>query len=61
MQIHVYNKNSGQYISSLSGDIDMLMLNIQDHQDYTLTAPPPDYDHEWRWIDSKWTTDDTAS
>ena len=26
---------------------------IEDHLDFTL-APPPDYDHAWRWVDTKW-------
>tara|TARA_R110000751_G_scaffold69578_1_gene141244 strand:- start:204 stop:383 length:180 start_codon:yes stop_codon:yes gene_type:complete len=56
MEIHVYNTDSGEYISSLSGDIDMLMLNIKEGQDFTLESLPYSYG-QWRWIDDKWVAD----
>ena len=60
MEMHVYSTSSGEYISSFSGDIDMLMLNIKEGQDFTLEPPPNTYE-KWQWIDDKWVADDTAS
>ena len=60
MEMHVYSTSSGEYISSFSGDIDMLMLNIKEGQDFTL-EPLPNNHEKWYWIDNKWVADNTAN
>ena len=60
MIFYVYSKTDGSYLYRDSGYIDGALIDMGDDKDYTLT-PPPDYEKVWRWIDSKWTTDDTAN
>ena len=39
--------------SDFGTNIDLMLADIKDTNDYTLTAPP-DYDHVWLWVDDKW-------
>ncbi len=59
IKIYIYDEK-GLYRYSRKGDISTTMNSSERAKEkYTLT-PPPDDKHQWRWIDSKWTTDDTA-
>lgn len=60
IQIYVYDKNTAGYLYSDTGIADYVIHDLGNDKDFTLT-PPPDYEHQWRWIDSKWTTEDTAN
>lgn len=57
--LYIYEKNTGLFMYADSGDPNLILHDLGDDKDFTLT-PPPDDKHQWRWIDSKWTTDDTA-
>ena len=52
--IYVYHADSKKYSHRLVTTPETAMLNITSDLDYTL-APPPDYEHQWRWVDSEWT------
>ena len=53
VKIYVYNVDSKVYSHSLLTSKNSLLLNLGEHTDFTLT-PPPDYDHVWQWVDTKW-------
>lgn len=53
IKLYVYSKSTGLLVSELTGLCESVILNISSNEDFTLTAPP-DYEHVWRWIDTKW-------
>lgn len=53
IRIYVYDKASGLLIREDFGLADYVMNDIKDNTDFTL-VPPPDYNHVWRWVDTKW-------
>lgn len=59
IRLHIYNKLTGRFQYSDSGPEDYIFLDMPEDCDFTLLEPPNSYE-AWRWIDSKWTTDDTA-
>lgn len=60
IKIYVYQKDSKAFLYADTGMEDYVVNDLTENEDFTLT-PPPDYEHTWRWIDSKWITDDTAN
>lgn len=60
IELFIYQKSDGSFIYKDVGSIEFVIKDLGIDKDFTLT-PPPDYDHKWRWIDSKWTKDDTAN
>ena len=54
--IYTYFKKSKKFNRELSGNIDICINTVKSSEDFTLT-PPPDYTHEWRWVDNKWITE----
>ena len=60
MNIYVYEDETGEFKYQDSGAPKHIIRDIPEGHDFTLT-PIPDTYKKWRWIDSKWTTDDTAN
>lgn len=57
IKVYVYSTDTGLLVSELTGICDIVILNITEGEDFTLTAPP-DYAHTWRWVDDKWVADE---
>ena len=51
--VYVFYKENGVFLQIDTGSIDCIMNTMEQNRDFTLT-PPPDYDHVWRWVDTKW-------
>ena len=51
--LYKYEKATGRYIGSDAGLPGYVIGDMLDDVDFTLT-PLPDYDHVWRWVDTKW-------
>ena len=51
--IYIYNTKSLQLIQELTAHELTITTNLKPGTDFTLT-PPPDYDHVWQWVDTKW-------
>ena len=51
--IYVYNKDSGEIVSEVSGMYKDVTSDIPETEDFTLT-PPPDYVRSWRWLNTEW-------
>lgn len=51
--LHIYNAQSLALSSVESGSIKDIINSLSSDYDFTLT-PPPDYNHVWRWVDTKW-------
>lgn len=60
IRIYVYKLADGRFMYEDTGLAQYVIHDLGNDKDFTLT-PPPDYEHQWRWVDSKWTTDDTAN
>ena len=60
IKLYIYDKKTGLYKYSDTGPEDYVFIDMPEGTDFTLTAPPNTYE-KWYWIDSKWTTDDTAT
>lgn len=53
MILYIYDKDSKLLVYQDSGSPENILNDIPNNYDFTLT-PPPDYDHVWRWVDTKW-------
>lgn len=53
--------DSNRYSHGRSGDIDTIMETVELLKEKYTLQRPPDTLLPWYWIDSKWTTDDTAN
>lgn len=53
IKIYVYRIKDGCLVYEDTSLAEYAMLDIPPDHDYTL-APPPDYDHVWRWIEDEW-------
>lgn len=53
MVIYLYDKASGAFLWEVSGGIDVVMLNVTDGKDFTLTRPPYD-GNRYKWDGSQW-------
>lgn len=51
--IYIYNTKSLQLIQELTAHELTITTNLKPGTDFTLT-PPPDYEHVWQWMDTKW-------
>lgn len=51
--LYIYDKESGKFIREEKGSYKWMFHDVKPYEDFTL-APPPDYNHIWRWVDSKW-------
>lgn len=60
MRLYIYRLSDGLFMYEDIGSTQGIIYDLGNDKDFTLT-PPPDYEHQWRWVDSKWTTDDTAN
>ena len=58
--IYVMDDNN-RYSHSRSGDIDTIMETVELLKERYTLQHPPDTLIQWYWMDSKWTTDDTAN
>ena len=58
--LYIYKKNTGLFMYTDSGDPDLILYDLGEDKEFTLISPP-DYDHQWRWIDDKWIADNTAN
>lgn len=53
MTVYLYNKIDGRFLWEVSGSIDIVMLNITDDKDFTLTPYPLD-GNRYKWDGSEW-------
>lgn len=60
IKLHIYSKSTGKYKYTDTGPEDHVFIDMPEGTDFTLTPPPNTYE-QWRWVDEKWTTDDTAN
>lgn len=51
--LYIYDKKSGKFIREEKGSYKWMFHDINPYEDFTL-VPPPDYNHVWRWVDTKW-------
>ena len=51
--LYFYIITSGKFSHIMGGSIVSVMDYDDDFFGFTL-VPPPDYDHVWRWVDTKW-------
>lgn len=54
--VYIYYLNTGCFIQVEKGSIECIMSTLDPDKDFTLT-PPPDYAHQWRWVDTEWVAD----
>ncbi|MGO3282480.1 MAG: hypothetical protein ACTIKC_06795 [Psychrobacter sp.] len=59
IKMYVYRIFDGLFMYEYTNNPDYALIDLGDDKDFTL-APPPDSEHQWRWIDNKWVADDTA-
>lgn len=59
IKLYIINSSDGSFLYEDAGSIDSVTSDLDDNRSFTL-YPPPESSNKWRWIDSKWTTDDTA-
>jgi hypothetical protein len=60
MILYIYRLVDGLFMYEDAGSTSGIINDLGEDKDFTL-IPPPDSEHQWRWIDNKWTTDDTAN
>lgn len=53
IKLYIYSTENGVFKYSDAGIEGVVTEGISEGNDFTLT-PPPDYDHVWRWDDTKW-------
>ena len=53
IKVYIYNVQTCVFIQEVTGHGESVMANLKNGADFTL-VPPPDYDHVWRWVDTKW-------
>lgn len=53
VNLFFYRKGTGIFSYNDKGKAEHVLYDMLSDYDYTLT-PPPDYEHVWRWVDTKW-------
>lgn len=53
IKLYIYKKSDGSYLYTDVGNPDLVIKDLGDDKDFTLT-PPPDNSKQWRWVDGQW-------
>lgn len=53
VKLYIYQKSTGEYLYTDIGNPDLIINDLGDDKDFTLT-PPPNDEKGWRWVDSEW-------
>lgn len=54
---YIYRLSDGLFMYEHIGPPDYVIHDLQKDKDFTLT-PPPDSEHQWRWLVDKWVADE---
>ena len=57
IKLYIYELDTCKFVYEDTGSADDIIRDLGDNKGFTLT-PPPDYNHVWRWIDTKWVADE---
>lgn len=62
VKLYIYN-DKGYYTHTRTGNIDSVVDSIEDCEELFTLTPVPEIEDptKCRWVDDKWTTDDTAT
>ncbi|MGO2278048.1 hypothetical protein [Psychrobacter sp. AOP7-C1-14] len=55
VRLYIYQITDGLFLYEDTGQANYVVDDLGDDKDFTLTSPP-DSDHQWYWVDNKWTT-----
>lgn len=55
--LYVYKMSNGAFMYEHMGPPDGAIHDLGKDKDFTLT-PPPDSEHQWRWLVDKWVTNE---
>ena len=53
IKLYIYNQLDGCFLYEDTGSTDVIINNITEEKDFTLTRPL-NYSQLWYWVDNKW-------